>query len=187
MRDPAEIRADIERARSDLARSLHDLEERLSPRAHLRPALDRYVRPALRNLGEVLAETPASWADALKRSPVPVTLVGIGLAWLMMGGQRPPRRSRPEEAAGAAREAAQAVREKVEAVGERLREGAASAGERASRVPRENPLAISAAGVAAGLAAGLLLPLSPRERRLIARAVEPAAASPPPGESAAGL
>ncbi|MGB3556163.1 MAG: DUF3618 domain-containing protein [Jannaschia sp.] len=84
---PRELERDVEHARADLEGSLGQLRDKMSPGAMLEDALAYF-----KGDGE-------SYADALMRearaNPIPVMLVGVGLAWLALGASRPkPRRVR---------------------------------------------------------------------------------------------
>jgi gas vesicle protein len=73
-RSPAEIEADIARTRAEMDETLAALERKLSPGELVDKALGYMGGPRefYENLG-----------DTVRDYPVPVTLVGIGLAWLM--------------------------------------------------------------------------------------------------------
>lgn len=80
-RSPDEIEADLDQTRARMEADLEALQDRLSP-GHLMDEAMRYVRTGgaaeyFRNLGE-----------AAKRNPVPLALVGTGLAWLAFSGRR---------------------------------------------------------------------------------------------------
>ena len=81
-RSPAEIQQDIEATRADLDRTISAIERKLTP-------------------GQIVDEMfgyfnnrPGSGGDLvywLRENPVPVILIGIGIAWLLLG----PRKQRP--------------------------------------------------------------------------------------------
>jgi len=80
-RRPEEIEAEIERTRSELDETLSAIERRLTPGQIVDQGLD-YLRGSsareyVRNLGE-----------SVKREPIPLVLVGVGLAWLMLSDRR---------------------------------------------------------------------------------------------------
>ena len=81
-RSPEQIQADIQRTRSDLDRTLTRLERRLEPRRLMDQGVDYLrdngAREYLSNLGR-----------AAKEQPLPLALVGVGLAWMMMTNGRP--------------------------------------------------------------------------------------------------
>lgn len=74
---PEELQHDLDRTRADLNDTLHAIEERFSPGQMLDQTLD------------YLSGGPKEYAHNLsvqvKENPLPVALVGIGLAWLMAG------------------------------------------------------------------------------------------------------
>jgi hypothetical protein len=80
-RSSAQIQADIQRTRADLDRTLTLLERRLEPRRLMDQGLDYLrdngAREYLSNLGQ-----------AAKEQPLPLALVGVGLAWMMMSNGR---------------------------------------------------------------------------------------------------
>ena len=79
-RRPEDIQAEIERTRTDMDATLSAIERRLTPGELVDQGMD-YLRHSggtefVRNLG-----------DQAKHNPMPVALVGIGLAWLMASGR----------------------------------------------------------------------------------------------------
>ena len=80
-RSSEQIQADIQRTRNDLDRTLTLLERRLEPRRLLDQGVDYLrdngAREYLSNLGR-----------AAKEQPLPLALVGVGLAWMMMTNGR---------------------------------------------------------------------------------------------------
>lgn len=81
-RSPEQIQMEIEQTRVEMARTIDAIQRRLSPGQLIDQAFD-YVRSGpgvfAGNLGQ-----------ALKNNPLPVALVGVGLAWLALGGGRTP-------------------------------------------------------------------------------------------------
>ncbi|HEX5476913.1 MAG TPA: DUF3618 domain-containing protein [Burkholderiales bacterium] len=84
-RRPDEILSEIDRTRSDMDRTLHDIENRLTAGQLVDQGLD-YLR---RSGGREFA---ANLSGSVKNNPLPVTLVGIGLAWLMAADKGPVQR-----------------------------------------------------------------------------------------------
>jgi ElaB/YqjD/DUF883 family membrane-anchored ribosome-binding protein len=76
----AEIEREVHASRADVERTLDEIQERLSPGQLLDQAVG-YLRGGggefMRNLG-----------DQVRSNPLPVTLVGVGLAWMMLAGRR---------------------------------------------------------------------------------------------------
>lgn len=81
-RSPEEIEREIEQTRAEMNRTIDAIQRKLSPGQLMDQAFD-YFRSG-----------PGAFANnfgqALKNNPVPVALVGIGLAWLALGGSRTP-------------------------------------------------------------------------------------------------
>lgn len=84
---PAAIRAEIERTRAEMDETLDRISSRVQPRHLLDEVVGMFqaghddddegaARRSLREAGTVAA-------DKLKSNPVPVTLIGAGLAWLL--------------------------------------------------------------------------------------------------------
>ena len=77
----AEIERDVQQSRADIEHTLDAIQERLSPGQLVDQAVG-YFRGGrgvdfARNLG-----------DSIAANPIPVTLMGVGLAWMMISGQR---------------------------------------------------------------------------------------------------
>ncbi|MGC3874710.1 DUF3618 domain-containing protein [Halomonas sp. GXIMD04776] len=86
-RKPEEIESDIEGNRERLDRTLHELEEKISPQRLIDTTLD-YVRSGGAN------EFASNLSDTIKNNPVPFVLTGVGLGWLMMAQRNPDKYSR---------------------------------------------------------------------------------------------
>jgi hypothetical protein len=91
-RRPEEILADIERKRTDLDDTLQAIERRLTPGQLVDQGLD-YLR---RNNARAFA---SNLGASVRDNPLPVALVGIGLAWLMATNGRDARRGGPRASA----------------------------------------------------------------------------------------
>jgi hypothetical protein len=83
-RSAAEIERDVQQSRADIEHTLDAIQERLSPGQLVDQAIG-YFRGGrgvdfARNLG-----------DSIAANPIPVTLMGVGLAWMMLSGQRSAR------------------------------------------------------------------------------------------------
>jgi Protein of unknown function (DUF3618) len=77
----AEIEREVRQSRAEVEQTLDAIGARLSPGELLDQAIG-YFRDGrggefARNLG-----------DSITQNPIPLTLVGVGLAWMMLGGQR---------------------------------------------------------------------------------------------------
>ena len=82
-RRPEEIQAQIARTRGDMDATLSAIEQRLTPGQLMDQGLDY-----LRNSGG--REFVSNLGGSLKNNPIPVALMGIGMAWLMATGNRKP-------------------------------------------------------------------------------------------------
>jgi ElaB/YqjD/DUF883 family membrane-anchored ribosome-binding protein len=85
-RRPSQIMAEINRTRDEMDRTLHAIENRLTPGQLVDQGLDY-----LKNSGA--REYASNLGSSVKTNPLPTALVGIGLAWLMAVGNRPQQRS----------------------------------------------------------------------------------------------
>jgi ElaB/YqjD/DUF883 family membrane-anchored ribosome-binding protein len=85
-RRPEEIESDIERRRAEVSSTIDAIQSRLTPGQMMDQAF-AYARTSLP------ADFGANLGNTVRENPVPVALIGIGIGWLMMQGQRPPRRA----------------------------------------------------------------------------------------------
>ncbi|MCK9530180.1 MAG: DUF3618 domain-containing protein [Gammaproteobacteria bacterium] len=72
-----ELQHDLDRTRADLNDTLRAIEQRFSPGQILDQVMD-YIKGGPKEYAHNLSEQ-------VKRNPLPVALIGIGIAWLMMG------------------------------------------------------------------------------------------------------
>ena len=80
-RSAAEVQRDLPNARSRLDQTLSEIERRLAPGRLMEDGLGY-----LRNHGA--KEYVLNLGDAAKRDPIPLALVGVGIAWLMLSSRR---------------------------------------------------------------------------------------------------
>ena len=80
-RSPEEIQADIERTRANLDQTLTAIEHKLNPSELFDQGVDY-----LRHSGA--REYVSNLGESAKQEPIPLALVGIGLAWLMLSNGR---------------------------------------------------------------------------------------------------
>jgi len=78
-RSPDELERDIARTRADIDRTLTILQDRVSPTA----IVDR----AMRSTSEGGVEFASSLGRTVRDNPVPLTLLGISLGWLMLSNR----------------------------------------------------------------------------------------------------
>ena len=89
-KSPEEVQREVRQSRAEVEETLDAIQERLSPGQLFEQAVD-YMRSSngtdfFRNLGA-----------RVRDNPVPVVLVGTGLAWLMLSGSRSRRRDYYED------------------------------------------------------------------------------------------
>lgn len=77
-RSPDQIERDIEQTRSQMAGTLDDIQRKFSP--------GQMVDQALGYLDEKSGKIGNQVMDTIRENPVPVTLIGVGLAWLATSG-----------------------------------------------------------------------------------------------------
>jgi ElaB/YqjD/DUF883 family membrane-anchored ribosome-binding protein len=82
-KSPEQIQRDIERTRAEMGNTLDTLRQKLSPGQMLDEALDYFKGSGFSQFSSNLGET-------VQQNPVPVSLIGIGIAWLAMAGSRSP-------------------------------------------------------------------------------------------------
>jgi hypothetical protein len=187
-RRPQEILAEIARTRGDMDATLSAIEQRLTPGQLVDQGLD-YVRHS------GASEFVSNLGSSVKNNPIPVALMGIGMAWLMATGNRKPSYGYPQtegEAAGSgagmmqrASEGLSSTKETLSSAKDRLSGSVGQAGQAArSRVEqmrrraermrsgydsivREQPLVLGAIGLAVGAMLGAGLPRTREEDELL--------------------
>jgi hypothetical protein len=188
-RAPEEIQADIERTRGDLDETLSALESRLTPGQLMDQSWSYLRNSGAREYVQRLGET-------VKEDPVPLALVGVGLAWLMLSDRG--RSRRPLEAdhsgeltaamegkAAAIKETAASVKDSVGHTTQKVSDTVQAARAKASQVAdtareqadrlrggyqqvvAEQPLALGAVGLAIGAVLGALAPRTRQEDRIL--------------------
>ncbi|MGI8905364.1 MAG: DUF3618 domain-containing protein [Candidatus Sumerlaeaceae bacterium] len=190
---PDAIRAEIERTRAAMDNTIDRLNTRLKPR-HLIDDVLKYFHDSSGTQAEgsaqrTLRDAGQMAAGKLKRNPVPATLIGSGLAWLLFqnsGGAG--RNARPsydsyiedkEDAAGfdAARAAGDLTANAHADVRDNVHEIANQASQKVDSVTNalgnlldSAPLAFGVGALAAGLLAGLVIPGTKAEDELMGEA-----------------
>jgi ElaB/YqjD/DUF883 family membrane-anchored ribosome-binding protein len=81
-KSPEQIQRDIERTRAEMGNTLDTIRQKLSPGQMLDEALD-YLK------GSGLSQFSSNLGETVQRNPIPVSLIGVGIAWLAMAGSRP--------------------------------------------------------------------------------------------------
>lgn len=180
-RRPEQILTEIHRTRDELERTLSAIEHRLTPGQLLDQGVD-YLRHSGAN------EFVHNLGGAAKQNPLPVALVGIGLAWLMALGRQPAQQESMSSVRNKASEAMQSASDTLASAKERVSGNVTSIRERASQVTgtareqwqrarggldylvQEQPLALGAIGLALGAVLGAAAPRTRQEERLMGEA-----------------
>ena len=182
-RSPQEIEADIARTRGHIDSTLREIENRLTPEQIIHQAFD-YLR------GSGANEFVTNLRGSVKHNPLPVSLVGIGLAWLMMA-DRTQRHTVYDEPAthepGRVRQRVDQLKASASSVKQKINDTSEAARERASRVSEsarhqwerarggyehlahEQPLALGAIGLALGAFMAAVLPRTRKEDELMGK------------------
>jgi ElaB/YqjD/DUF883 family membrane-anchored ribosome-binding protein len=191
-RRPEQILTEIHRTRDELEKTLIAIEHRLTPGQLVDHGID-YLRHSGAN------EFVQNLGGAAKQNPLPVALVGIGLAWLMALGRQPAQNygssmssSRLQEGVTSVRDKAsgamQSASETLASTKERVSGTVSSMRQRASDVTdtarqqwerarggldylvHEQPLALGAIGLAIGAVLGAAAPRTRVEEQVMGRA-----------------
>jgi hypothetical protein len=186
-RRPEEIQAEIARARGDMDATLNAIEQRLTPGQLVDQGID-YLRNSGAN------EFVSNLGGSVKTNPLPVALVGIGIAWLMATGNRKPSydymqsessgpgmMQRASEGMSSAKDSlsqnARSARERVGQMGQtarqqvdRLKGQAQRARSGYDHLVREQPLALGAIGLAIGACLAAVAPRTRQEDELMGEA-----------------
>ena len=159
-RRPHEIQAEIERTRNEMDGTLSAIEQRLTPGQ----LFDQGVQ-YLRNSGG--SDFLSNLGEQAKQNPMPVALVGVGLAWLMATG----RVNSTNRNSGTAKVAdtAASVRDKAVQVRDTAQAQVARAKGSLDTMMAEQPLAIGAIGLALGALAAALAPRTQQEERIASK------------------
>jgi ElaB/YqjD/DUF883 family membrane-anchored ribosome-binding protein len=123
-RRPEEILAEIDRTRHEMDYTLSAIEHRLTPGQLVDQGID-YLRHSGAN------EFVHNLAGQVKYNPLPVTLVGIGLTWLMAAGKKQPDYGSTSYGTGLGERAGQ-MKDKVAEGTQAMRARASAAGHAAS-------------------------------------------------------
>lgn len=195
---PAEIERDIEQTRADVSATIDAIQSKLTPGQMMDQAI-AYARNSLP------ADFGRNLADTTRNNPVPVALIGIGIAWLAMSGRQgsaggqgardssqnwlndgeeSSESSMTERARQISRDARSRLSETVEGARsamhhatDRSRQTYDRALAGVSHVIDEQPLVLGALGLAAGAALGAMLPRTASEDEWLGEVSDSAKAS----------
>jgi len=178
---PAEILAEIDHTRHEMDRTLSAIEHRLTPGQLMDQGLD-YLRHSGAN------EFVQNLGGTAKQNPVPLALVGVGLAWLMALGRQPAQSHSSVSTSGIrdkASGAMQSASETLSSAKERMTGSVDSLRQRAGGITdstrqqwqrarggidhlvNEQPLALGAIGLAIGAVLGAAAPRTRAEEQVM--------------------
>jgi hypothetical protein len=80
MRTSAEVEAEVEASRDDLDRNVEALKQKMTP--------GQLFDEAARMMGGTGQQVAGKFAEQAKANPMPLAVMGLGLAWLMMSNDR---------------------------------------------------------------------------------------------------
>ena len=164
----AQLEREAEQTRSELAATLDELRSRISPGQLLDQTLD-FARDS--NAGEFVRNLGRDARD----NPLPLALIGTGIAWLMMtNGRRRGFDAALTDTTSSASGASAETKSRVRGGAAWVRSAGASAADRASGISqgaaaaggsflafcREHPLVLGGIGLALGALAGAAMPSS---------------------------
>jgi hypothetical protein len=150
------------------------------------------VSVGLKRAGTALTDSGAAVTGAIVANPVPVALIGAGLAWLLLSGRAAQLKERaydlfddslgdvPGRIKDAVSSGVETVGDAVGGLGQSIQSGTSTASKKVrktykkglaatSQAWEEHPLAITAALLAAGVTVGLLLPGTMSENGVLGR------------------
>ena len=160
----------IEETRRRISDKAGLLQDRLTPKAMLRPVAKR--------LQGTLGEGGEKILDTFRDNPLPLTMTALGVAWLFFKDLRSESRGggngagKLQEKAG---EAAEGAKEAVRKARSAVRQGFEKGTDWFSTTLQENPLALALGVLALGAIAGVSIPASRKEEETVGKAVEKAA------------
>lgn len=123
IRPPDQVSREIESTRRRIEQRADALRDRMSPRELIRPLTDR--------LKNTLGEGGEKILDVFRDNPLPITLVGVGLGWLLL---KDTRSAAPREAGFRAADVAGGAKEAAHHVGEMASHAASAVSEKISSV-----------------------------------------------------
>jgi hypothetical protein len=162
----AQLEREAELARSELAATLEELRSRITPGQLVDQTLD-YARDT--NVGEFVRNLGRDARD----NPLPLAVMGVGLAWLMVAKGRRARTGGDgysaafDDAAASASSAYQDASAAAADTGGRIRASASAASGSFLTLVRDQPLVLAGIGIALGALLGAALPATETETRLM--------------------
>lgn len=151
--DPDRIRSDIRGTRAEMDETVDAIERKLTPGSLLDEVLDRFRGPD----GGGLSDMASGVGDTVRRHPVPLALMGLGLGWMaierMTGSSATPRRgASDEDRYDTWHSSEEGEDDEEKGTLERVKEGAASAAGSVKKAVSSAGEAVGKAGSAVGKA-----------------------------------
>ncbi len=208
---PEMIAQDIARTRQEMSGTVNEIQDRLSP-GHVKERAREGIRDAAsarmsriresastfgRSVQQTAKDTGASVADVVRNNPIPLAMIGAGIAWLVFtrtqnggaaiseagssvkekaGQLTDIAQSKMQELSSQTREAGSELADKAgrsaASLGRAAQDQARSAGQWIQRMIVENPLGIMFGAFGIGALVGLLVPESLKEKQLMGSASE---------------
>lgn len=207
---PGSIQQDIARTRHDMSGTVEQIKERLTPshvgehakeniRETAAEGMSRIKSAASRMGGAISTsakDTGSTVLDAVRNNPVPLAMIGAGIAWLMVNRSTAASglaergsalKEKAGEMTGKAQETLESVSGQMQEKGSRLagkawdsagrfgrsaRDQARTTTTRAQELVRENPLGTLLAVFGIGAMAGFLIPQTRKEVEIMGSASE---------------
>jgi hypothetical protein len=168
-RRPEQIERDVAAIRREMSETIEAIENKLSPGEMLDFVVHRF-----RGIGGGTSQFVGNLSGALRDNPIPATLIGVGLGYLLWYDKRrasgPSYEGRTERAKALAKDKLAQGTEAVKEAGANVAEGVRSGVDRARGTAEkwlEEPLVVAALGVACGAVVGALLPRTQTEDELL--------------------
>jgi hypothetical protein len=162
-RRPEEILAEIHRTRNEMDHTLQAIEHRLTPGQLVDQGLEY-----LKNSGA--REYVNNLSSSVKTHPLPATLTGIGIAWLMAVGNKPPSQASSSNTGPGIGERMQSAKERATQLGSSARQQLDRARGSWDSMLNEHPLALGAIGLAIGAVVAAMAPRTQKEDQLMGQA-----------------
>jgi hypothetical protein len=163
-RRPEEILAEIHRTRDEMDHTLQAIEHRLTPGQLVDQGLEYLKKSGAR-------EYVNNLSGSLKTHPLPATLTGIGIAWLMaVGNKQPPQQPSHGQTGPGISERMQSAKDRASQIGSSARQQLDRARGGWDSMLNEHPLALGAIGLAIGAVCAAMAPRTEKEDQLMGQA-----------------
>ena len=162
-RRPEEILAEIHRTRDEMDHTLQAIEHRLTPGQLVDQGLE-YLKKSGAH------EYVHNLSGSLKTHPLPATLTGIGIAWLMAVGNKPPAQPSSYGTGPGIGDRMQSAKERASQLGSSARQQLDRARGGWDSMLNEHPLALGAVGLAIGAVCAAMAPRTAKEDQLMGQA-----------------